>query len=210
MNPPQEAIPERTRPDLSQDGRGPDWWLVITKLFTQGTGVAMLTPSSRFLARSICKGIDYDRAKCIVELGAGTGPVTKELLKRVKPHTRLVVVERDADFCARLRKLFPDADVAHADARDLDRILDERGIKYADHVVSGLPLPSFPAELRDEVVSACARRLDPDGTFRQLTVMPYVYRGMYRSYFDDVRFRLVPLNVPPGGVYVCKGYRARA
>jgi hypothetical protein len=30
---------------------------------------------------------------------------------------------------------------------------------------------------------------------------------MYREYFDSVAFRLVPLNLPPGGVYVCSGYR---
>ena len=37
--------------------------------------------------------------------------------------------------------------------------------------------------------------------------MPLVYCKLYRGYFDDVRFRLVPLNLPPAGVYVCRGYR---
>jgi ornithine lipid N-methyltransferase len=37
-----------------------------------------------------------------------------------------------------------------------------------------------------------------------------VYRGLYRSYFSDVRFGLVPLNLPPGGVYVCQGFHRKA
>ncbi|HEY8504350.1 MAG TPA: NAD-binding protein, partial [Gemmataceae bacterium] len=135
-----------------------------------------------------------------------TGPVTVELLKRARPQTRVVVVERDADFCQRLRQRFPGADIAQADAARLDEILAERGIEQADHVISGLPLPSFPPELRDAIVASSARKLAPDGTFRQITAMPWVYRGLYRRYFSDVRFRLVPLNLPPGGVYVCRGY----
>jgi hypothetical protein len=30
---------------------------------------------------------------------------------------------------------------------------------------------------------------------------------LYRNYFRDVSFQLVPLNLPPGGVYFCKGYQ---
>jgi hypothetical protein len=40
--------------------------------------------------------------------------------------------------------------------------------------------------------------------------MPWVYWTMYRRYFRDVSFKLVPLNLPPGGVYYCKGYQTAA
>jgi len=33
--------------------------------------------------------------------------------------------------------------------------------------------------------------------------MPMIYYKLYRRYFEDVRFRFVPFNFPPGGVYVC-------
>ena len=51
------------------------------------------------------------------------------------------------------------------------------------------------------------RRLAPGGTFRQLTHMPWVYYSLYRGYFEEVRFQLVPLNLPPGGVYICRGWQ---
>ncbi len=38
--------------------------------------------------------------------------------------------------------------------------------------------------------------------------MPLIYYKLYRRYFEDVRFRFVPFNLPPGGVYVCRGFRA--
>jgi phospholipid N-methyltransferase len=185
----------------------PDWLLMVKKFAAKGTSVASFAPSQRSLCRRMLKGIDFDAAQCIVELGAGTGPVTVELLKRVKPHTKLIVVELDPDFCARLRQRFPTADIVEGDAGRLEELLAERGITQVDHVVSGLPLPSFPAPLRDAIIESSAKVLTPDGTFRQLTYMPWVYQGLYKQYFDDVRFAFVPLHVPPAGVYVCRHYK---
>ena len=93
------------------------------------------------------------------------------------------------------------------DACHFDKLLAERGLNQVDHICSGLPLPSFPALLRDGILDTSARMLAAHGTFRQLTVMPLIYYRLYRRYFGDVRFRFVPLNMPPGGVYVCRGYR---
>ena len=186
-----------------------DWWIFFRKFVKHGTDIASFAPSSRYLSRLICKGIDYDAATCIVELGAGTGPVTEVLLKHVRPHTKLIVVERDPDFCQRLRERFPQADIVEGDAAKLEELLAERGIERVDHVVSGLPLPSFPAGLRDAVLASVARCLGETGTFRQLTVTPLVYFRLYRGYFRDVRFKFEPRNLPPAGVYFCTGYEPR-
>lgn len=185
----------------------PDWWLMTKKFIAKGTSVASFAPSQGPLCRRFVNGIDFDTARCVVELGAGTGPVTQTLLKRAKPHTRVVVVELDPDFCKRLRQRFPNADIVEGDAAKLEQLLADRGIKKVDHVLSGLPLPSFPAEVRDAVIASSATVLTEDGTFRQLTNMPWVYKPLYKRYFREVTFGFVPLNVPPAGVYVCRGYK---
>lgn len=183
---------------------------MMKAFFTQGRKIASFAPSSGPMSRKMIDGIDWDQAKCIVELGAGTGPITAQLIHRVKPHTRLVVIELDPTLCARLQARFqgvPNLDVIQGDATQFDKYLAERGIPEVDHVLSGLPLPSFPEAVRNAVLETSARTLGPKGTFRQLTVMPLVYYRMYARYFDDIRFRFVPWNMPPGGVYVCKGFR---
>lgn len=205
MNAKQAPSPHAAGPKF----RSPDWLLFFTKFLQQGKIIAALAPSSRFLARAVIRGIDFSQARCIVELGAGTGPITTELLAQAGPQCRTIVIERDADFCQRLKQRFPAADVVQADAFDLEKLLAERGITQVDHVISGLPLPSFPAEARDNMLAMIGRLLVPGGTLRQLTHMPYVYFGMYRSYFEDVLFRLVPMNLPPGGVYVCRNHRSK-
>lgn len=208
MTPSPSDFSDRSNPRPPRGkGSSPDWWLMFTKFLRHGTSIASFAPSSRFVARALLKGIDFEKAKCIIELGAGTGPITKVLLQRAKPHTKVVVIEREPDFCTRLRQRFPGADIVQADAAQLDDLLAERGIDQADHVISGLPLPSFPAELRDSIIAASVSKLATEGTFRQITAMPWVYYRLYRRYFTDVRFKLVPLNLPPGGVYICRGYQ---
>lgn len=187
-----------------------DRWLMVRKFLKHGTTIASFSPSSRFLSRAVIHGIDFEAAKVVVELGAGTGPITHELMKRVKTQTRCVIVEQDPDFCSRLRQKFPTADIVEGDAAHIDQILADRGIRQVDHVLSGLPLPSFPAALRDSIIASSTKWLSAAGTFRQLTNMPWIYRGLYREYFHAVSFKLVPLNLPPGGVYVCSGFRGTA
>src|SRR5262245_4603110 len=184
-------------------------WLFFTKFLQRGKVIASFAPSSRFMVRTVLRGIDFAKCKCIVELGAGTGPITAELIRRTPPGCKLLIIELDADLARHLRKRFPGADVVEADAADMDRLLDERGIDKVDHIISGLPLPSIPEEIRDRILDISAKRLAPGGSFRQLTVMPWVYYRMYRRYFTHLKFRFVPLNLPPGGVYVCEGFQQR-
>ncbi|MFO0970274.1 MAG: methyltransferase domain-containing protein [Gemmataceae bacterium] len=183
--------------------RLPDWWLFLQKFLRQGTRVGSVTPSSPWFARRLLEGIDLKQARCVVELGAGTGAVTRELLRRASASCRCLIVERDADFCVRLREHFPRAEIVEADACDLDALLRSRGVERVDHVVSGLALPWFTPAARHKVLDASRRCLTLSGSFRQLTYIPWVHAPMYRRYFERADFRWVFWNVPPGGFYEC-------
>jgi phospholipid N-methyltransferase len=186
-------------------GAGSDRWLFFTKFLRQGTTIGAVVPSSRWFARKLVRDIDFAAARCVVELGAGTGPITTELLRRGAGRCRTLVIERDPDFCARLRQRFPTAEVIEADACDLSRLLAERQIATVDHVLCGVALPWFTAADRHRLLDSARRHLAPQGTFRQLTYMPWLHTHVYRRYFHRVGFRFVLRNVPPGGFYVCRG-----
>ena len=188
--------------------QGPDWWLFLSKFFRHGTTVGAVAPSSRWLARKLVGDIDFARAEHVVELGAGTGAITAELLGRAGDRCRCVIVERDPDFCDCLRRRFPGAEVVEGDARELETLLAERGITRVDHVLCGLALPWFAREDRHRILDTARRRLTPEGSFRQLSYMPWLHTREYRRYFEKVRFRLVFRNLPPGGFYVCTSPRA--
>jgi phospholipid N-methyltransferase len=182
----------------------PDWWLFFTKFLRHGRAIASFTPSSPWLAHALVRDINFSRACCVVELGAGTGPVTAALLRRNPGPCRTLIVERDPDFCRLLRHKFPRAEIAQADAADLEQLLAAREIHTIDHCLCGLPLPSFAPTERDRILKVIRDRLAPEGTFRQLTVMPGVYYLLYRRYFTEVNFQMVWWNLPPAGFYVCR------
>lgn len=183
-----------------------DLLLVLRQFLRHAKTVATVAPSSRALSRAILRGIDWSKTQVVVELGAGTGPITRELVKAAPTGVRLVVNEFLPDFCRALREKFPGLDVAEGDARRLANMLAGRGITQVDYVLSGLPLTHFVQTDRDAVIDQAARALGPDGEFRQLTTAPWLYRRLYRRYFRDVRFRPVVWNLPPGGVYFCRGW----
>jgi phospholipid N-methyltransferase len=194
---PSEAPDRRPRSDL---------FLVLRKFAANAKTVATIAPSSRALSRATVRGIEWAKTKVVVELGAGTGPITEELVLAAPPGVRLVVNEFLPEFCAALRDKFPGLDIAEGDARRLTDTLADRGIDQVDYVLSGLPLTHFAPADRDAVIDQVARALGPGGEFRQLTTAPWLYRGLYRRYFREVSFRLVVWNLPPGGVYVCRGW----
>ncbi len=184
-----------------------DFKLFLGKFLRYGTAIASVAPSSRWLSRSAVGNIDWDRARVVVELGAGTGPITRALAEKAPPGCRVVVLERDADFARLLRGRFRDRqgfDVVEGDVRDLASILGVLGITQADYIVSGLPVPSFPGELQKTLFQVVGRVLKPEGTFNQITELPWVYRKLYRKYFEEVRFVFEPRNLPPAGTYFCR------
>jgi phospholipid N-methyltransferase len=199
-----------TSPASKRRRSEPDRLLFFSKFMRHGTSVGAVTPTSGWFARKLLRDIDLTRPQCVVELGAGTGAITAELLRRAGPRCRCVIVELDADFCARLRQRFPAAEIVQADARELARLLDERQLTAVDHVLCGLALPWFSRPDRHRILDTVRGRLVPDGSFRQLSYMPWLHTREYRRYFDVVRFRLVVLNLPPGGFYVCRKPRAES
>jgi phospholipid N-methyltransferase len=188
-----------------------DFALFLGKFLSQGTSIASVAPSSRWLSETTVRNNDWQNAKHLVELGAGTGPITKVIARRAQPDCRVVVIERDPDFARLLRERFDDKsnfDIVEGNVRDLAEILADRGIERVDHVISGLPVPSFPDALQQALFAAVGEVLRPEGTFNQITEIPWVFWRFYRRYFRDVQFAFEPRNLPPAGAYFCHGVKS--
>jgi ornithine lipid N-methyltransferase len=187
-----------------------DFTLFLGKFLRQGTAIASVAPSSRWLSETTVRNIDWATVNALVELGAGTGPITRVIARRARPDCRVVVIERDHDFARLLRTRFrdmPNFDIVEGDVRDLGSILAFRGIGLVDHVISGLPVPSFPKELQQVLFEAVSKVLRGDGTYNQITEIPWIFWRFYQGFFDDVQFAFEPRNLPPAGAYICRGIK---
>ncbi|MBI1323839.1 methyltransferase domain-containing protein [bacterium] len=188
-----------------------DFTLFLKKFIRHGTAIASLAPSSRKLSLATVANIDWANTHTLLELGAGTGPITAVIAEKARPDCRIMALERDPDFVERMKVRFanvPNVEVIQGDVRNLPEILAERGLESVDAVVSGLPIPSFPPDLQEALFDNVRKVLKPGGPFSQITEMPWVYLRLYRKYFDNVRFRFEPRNLPPAGAYHCSGPKA--
>jgi phosphatidylethanolamine/phosphatidyl-N-methylethanolamine N-methyltransferase len=129
-----------------------------------------LVPSSKGLARAMAAQLSGLQDKdYVLELGPGTGVVTKALLQAGIAPQRLVVIERDQAFLAKLRHDFPGALILHGDACHLKEILAHHGIQEVAAVISSLPLLSLPDQVRKTVVHEAFKVVKRDGVYVQFT-----------------------------------------
>lgn len=181
----------------------------IANLRTSGT----IVPSSPFLVQRLIRGIDFARARTIVELGVGTGCVTRALLRRMRPDARLVSLELLAEFAEACDCVGDPRFTLHqACATTLPDVLAEEGIGSVDAVVSSLPLSIMDPAVVERILDAARDCLGPQGRFFQYQYsLSHHHRMLARYGGVDVGFTL--LNVPPAFVYTCvqvpEGSRAR-
>lgn len=131
--------------------------------------IAAITPSSTRLATVMAGLVDPSRPGPVLELGAGTGSLTRGLLRRFSPLERIVVLEREAALAATLRRDFPGIATIAGDATALEDHLTERGVDQLCAVVSSLPIKWFSVSAQRAVVAPCFARLGPGGKFLQMT-----------------------------------------
>lgn len=113
------------------------------------------------------KLVDYvPENSTVLEIGAGTGVITLELVKRGWSSDRLFICEYDQDFCYGLQDKFPGYPVFCKDASMAHTFLKPNSI---DCVVSGLPLRNFSATFKQNLVASLKHVMKPGGTLIQYT-----------------------------------------
>lgn len=179
--------------------------------------VGAIGPSSRHLAADIVGRLDARPGQLVVELGSGTGPMTRALAAVDRAFPRFAV-EALPEMAAATRRAVPGVEVVEGNAAELPRFLAERGLGRIDRIVSGLPFAAWPEGLQREVLDGILAALAPDGrmvTFTY-TTSPCTPAGrrfrrrLERSFARVTRGATVWANLPPAFVYVCDGPRGAA
>ncbi len=167
------------------------------------TGAVM--PSSKALARTMARYVDAEASGPVVELGAGTGPVTEAMVERGVDPARLILVEFNPDFCRLLRTRYPRATVVQGDAYRLRRLLETYVKAPASAMVSGLPLVTKPVRARIRLISDAMALLAPGAPFVQFTYAMVTPIPKQLSGIKAEASELIWRNVPPARVWVYRG-----
>jgi phosphatidylethanolamine/phosphatidyl-N-methylethanolamine N-methyltransferase len=164
--------------------------------------VGSIVPTSSIAARRMASVVNPRSGLPVLEVGPGTGVVTRAILALgVKPEN-LYLVEYSADFVDHLRELFPGVNVIQGDAFDLDRTLGELSGTVFDSVVSGVPLLNFPVAQRIRYVESLLERIPAGRPIMQLTYGPLSPVPPGRGSYKVEHYDFVLRNIPPTQLWV--------
>jgi phosphatidylethanolamine/phosphatidyl-N-methylethanolamine N-methyltransferase len=183
-----------------------DWLNFVQRMARNPRAIGAISPASAALAEAMAAQADFSLAGRVLELGPGTGAVTKALIRRGMGTEGVVAIEADATFARLLRARFPGLEVVEGDATDARR-LERLGPFSA--IISSLPLLNFPNHERAALVRELLRLLPPGSPFVQYSygVKPPLPRSA------EVKITLaakVWRNVPPARIWVFQAWGADA
>lgn len=162
--------------------------------------IGAVTPASRHLARAMAAQI-VPGSGLVIELGAGTGSVTKALLDAGLAQEDLIIIESDAAFCALLKRRFPALRIICGDAARSRALLAPLGIGRVASVVSSLPLLSMPHTVRQRIIDEAFALLAEHGAYIQYTYGAFSPVRRRKSGVKGELAARVWRNFPPAAVW---------
>ena len=167
--------------------------------------VGAIAPSSPELAAEMLQGVEPDEDNIVLELGVGTGAITK-YLRDIIPNDRAYLgIELDDALVGTLNQKYPDLNIVCGNAADAYAIHKESGLGKVRYVVCCLPFVSLPKEVSESVLVEIEKFMREGCVFR---IFQYAH-GYYlppaiklreflkNRYGKSKRSPLVLKNVPP-------------
>jgi phosphatidylethanolamine/phosphatidyl-N-methylethanolamine N-methyltransferase len=161
-----------------------------------------VAPTSSETATLMASHIDTSSGLPVLELGPGTGAITRAILATGLPQDRLFAIEYSDRFCRMLREEWPRANIVQGDAFSLRETLGANAPGAFDTVISGLPLLNFPKEMRISLLDQALDLLAPGRPFVQFS---YGVSAPVKAVDRRIRISRTPWvlkNVPPARVWI--------
>ena len=122
--------------------------------------VGAIAPSSPELAAEMLHGIEPDDDNIVLELGVGTGAITKFLLDSIPSKESYLGIELDSDLVNTLKKNYPEMNIICGNAADAFAIHGESGLGKVRYVICCLPFVSLPKETSESVLAEIEKFMD--------------------------------------------------
>jgi phosphatidylethanolamine/phosphatidyl-N-methylethanolamine N-methyltransferase len=159
-----------------------------------------IVPSSPALCKRIAAQTKANPDQIVVELGAGTGVISRALLECGLPPERLYVVEIVRDMAEHLRAVLPGARVIEGDARRLPQLIPAELHGKIGTVVVGIPLVLLPFAEQRRFIEAIEAVAPGVGfilySYCITSPLPWKKHGLVPK-----REAWTPLNFPPASVW---------
>ncbi len=159
-------------------------------------------PTSNVTARRMASLINPGCGDPVLELGPGTGVITKAILACGVRPAQLYSIEYTEAFIPQLKSDFPGVNVIHGNAFELDDVLPDMGDGRFDTIISAIPLLNFAVKQRVELLNELFDRLNPGRPIVQISYGPVSpIPPDWRTYSVEP-FDWMVRNIPPARLWV--------
>lgn len=171
-----------------------------------------ISASSERLGTQFIESSELAKAKRVVELGSGSGVLTRKILDHLAPDAEFFAMEINPVFVRETRKRCPEATVYQDSAHHLYRYVAQHNWEGVDCVISGLPWSLFKPRFQEILLEEILHNLNHEGEFLTFAyihglLLPSgrIYRKKLPGKFSLVdHSRIVWKNAPPALVYRAK------
>ena len=167
--------------------------------------VGAISPSSPDLARKMVEGVLADENNVVLEIGCGTGAITKFLVDLIPDRKSFLGIEIEKEFVDGLTNEFPNLNFVCEDACQTEEILKKHNLGKVSYVISGLPFVVLPPEVSEGILAQVDKLMDKGCLFRtfqyahgyNLPPAKKFRKRMEAKYGKTERSSLVMKNIPP-------------
>ncbi len=163
--------------------------------------VGAILPTSSVTARRMASVINPQSGLPVLELGPGTGIITKAILERGIAPEQLVSIEFSTDFYLHLTRAFEGVHFINGDAFDLGNTLGAFRERQFDAVISAIPLLSFPMERRIALLEDLLDRMPQGRPVMQITYGPVSPIVAQPDRYRIKHYDFVVRNIPPAQLW---------
>lgn len=147
-------------------------WIFFRRFLKNPVAVASLIPSSPALGRLVARQVRREPDEYVVELGCGTGAITRALLDAGVPPERLIAVDLDPELLAVLREDCPQITVMQCDAATITQYLPPEVVGKVGTVICGIPISLLPRRRQRRLVEEMLALMPPGHRFLAYTHRP--------------------------------------
>ena len=160
--------------------------------------IASIVPSSKALVERVASKMDFSQPRVIAEYGPGEGVHSREIARRMRPDSHLLLFELDQAFARDLERQFAGdrrVHVIHGDAARLPQELERRGFGCCDYILSGIPFSILKIDKKRALLQKTHDALAPGGSFIIYQVTNELKQ--HAKLFEHAESEYFLQNIPP-------------
>lgn len=175
-------------------------WMFFRRWMANPLQMGSVIPSSPTLCARVAAEVQRAPDEIVVELGAGTGVISRAVLDAGVPPERLYVVEIVPTMAEHLRRVLPGVNVIEGDALNLVNLIPSHLHGRIGTVICGMPLVLLPLAVQRKLLDAI-EAVAPGRGFVHFSYCITSPLSKGKLNIDGTRKAWTPLNFPPASVW---------